>query len=153
MSGSNEKAQRANAGRNFHTFYKRNNSTIPGSIELARLRYFARGIHALSERALFEHMTPPKAAPAPASAVVIIIREDRRQRATRQRQVQVESMTRRASASCFAHSNLARAVHAALDCRRHLADANEPETRASFGRLVEAPVQAGRRLDWDEGAE
>jgi hypothetical protein len=52
MSASNEKARRANAGRNFHTFYKMTNSTIPG--ESARLRYFASRIHALGERALFE---------------------------------------------------------------------------------------------------
>jgi hypothetical protein len=54
MSASNEKARRANAGRNFHTFYKMNNSTIPGAIESARLRYFARRMHAQGERALFE---------------------------------------------------------------------------------------------------
>ncbi|MCI0600858.1 MAG: hypothetical protein L0Y60_15315 [Beijerinckiaceae bacterium] len=54
MSASNEKARRANAGRNFHTLYKMTNSTIPDAIESARLRYFARRIHALGERALFE---------------------------------------------------------------------------------------------------
>jgi hypothetical protein len=53
MSASNEKARRANAGQNFHTLYKRNNNTIPGAIELARLRYFAHRIHALSECAPF----------------------------------------------------------------------------------------------------
>jgi hypothetical protein len=54
MSASNEKARRGNAGRNFHTFYKMNNSTTPGAIESARLRYFACRIHALGDRALFE---------------------------------------------------------------------------------------------------
>jgi len=54
MSASNEKARRANAGRNFHTFYRMNNNTIPGAIESARLRYFARRIHALSELALLK---------------------------------------------------------------------------------------------------
>jgi len=54
MSASNEKARRANARRNFHTFYRMNNSTIPGAMESARLRHFARRIHALSERALLE---------------------------------------------------------------------------------------------------
>jgi hypothetical protein len=61
MSASNEKARRANAGQNFHTFYKRNNSTIPGAIELARLRYFARRIHAQGERALFVLFLEPVA--------------------------------------------------------------------------------------------
>jgi hypothetical protein len=49
VSASNEKARRANVGRNFHTFYKMNNSTIPCAIESARLRYFARRIHALGD--------------------------------------------------------------------------------------------------------
>jgi hypothetical protein len=48
-----EKARRVNAELNFQTFNKVENSTVPGEIELFRLRYFARRIHALGERALF----------------------------------------------------------------------------------------------------
>ena len=49
-----ERARRANAGLNFQTFSEVNNSTIPGEIELVRLRYYARRIHALAERALYD---------------------------------------------------------------------------------------------------
>ena len=38
MRASNEKARRANAGPNFQTFNEVNDSTIPGEIELVRLR-------------------------------------------------------------------------------------------------------------------
>ena len=54
MSASNEKARRANAGLNFEAVSETNNSTVPRAIEPARQRYFARRIHALGERALFE---------------------------------------------------------------------------------------------------
>ena len=49
-----ERAWRANARLTFQTFNETNDSTKLSEIELVRLRYFARRIYALGERALYD---------------------------------------------------------------------------------------------------
>jgi hypothetical protein len=53
MNASNEKARRANAGPNFHTFSGTKNSTKAGEIEPAASRCFAPRIRQRGGRALF----------------------------------------------------------------------------------------------------
>lgn len=57
MRASNEKARRANAGRNFELYINATNDSITRSaIEPARLSYFAGRLHELGERLLYEFL-------------------------------------------------------------------------------------------------